>query len=170
MLGVTKRLFKYDYLSPLDIETCKERLTADYRMLLVDKGQYILESAVSWHTGIYPHKTGGLEITSHWGRFWFSYRIIFEESDKGTILHCTHNPFTFNALLLPTAFATFLFLGLLIGLFEILLTEKTSSPDSAIVIILGIFFVVALCVPLEIFARKAVHRLVYQLAQGEPVR
>ena len=170
MLGVIKRLFRYDYLSPLDIETCKERLTADYRMLLVDKGQYILESAVSWHTGIYPHKMSGLEITSHWGRFWFSYRITFEESDKGTILHCTHNPFTFNALFLPATFAALLIIGFLIGLFEALFTEITPSLSSAVTIVMVALFFVALCIPLEIFARKAVHRLVYQLVQGEPVR
>lgn len=168
-----RRLFKFDYLSPLDYDACKERFTSEYREKLRAEDRYQEVGWLDWYTFMYQHRKGGILVESDRGRSCFSYRITLEGGSNGTVMHCTHNPFDLTALFFPALLAVSLFVLLAVGLIDHLVHPATSSPQFivkyTITFACSIAVIVGACFYLENRARSAVHRLVYQLVGGVPM-
>ena len=163
-----KKLFKNDYVSPLNIETCKERLTYEYRAKLRELGEYHSDDWFGWYTTIRTNKKGVIVINSIFTRFSFAYRFTLEESGEGTFLRCKHNPFSGFALFFPALITVMLFAC---ALYE--LANLIAEPGSSQATLAGIlaFFVPLFmtCVLLECFARSTVNKALTRLVDAKPM-
>ena len=52
MLSSMNKLFKFDYVSPFELETCKERLTPKFKESYKRQGLLSKESLFGWNTNI----------------------------------------------------------------------------------------------------------------------
>jgi len=169
MKRAVKKLFKFDYQSPLNIKTCKERLSSEYREKLKEEGLYRENIWFGWITYINNNRKGEIIIDCR-SILTFTYRFALEEGDRGTILHCKHNPLSPFALLFPLLFTTIPLVGVISTITNALFTKEPFAFSMFLGFFLFFLFCFLVCLFVEYSTRNKVNNLVRILVEAEMIK
>ena len=160
-----KNPFRFDYLSPLDIETCRSRLTQAYKAELIKSGQYNENRFFGFTTLIYKGRKEQIIIDSSFSLN-FVFGLSLEEHGKSTVLHCRHRLILSSVLFFPVLIALFSFSGLLASVFLSLTSQDPSYGAGAASALLFFVFSLFVCMLLWNYSRNTLDNLLHHLVQA----